>query len=650
MGLFKPAWLGDDEKRAMSAMWKESDQSVLARIVREAPVPAVRQAAARRLTDQATLRDIILDVEGHAYDARKAAACNDNLKDLQILIDIEQRLRDRSDITGIVECATHRAIGRETDQDVLAQFATTTEVGSFAETALESGYLMDEAVLAGIAQHAVCQKARELAANKLVDVMHIGVMNDQATLLKLATTSTLTPIRRAAAARLTDQAALAELVQTDPDSSVRRSAVSQVTDSAVLARVAKTDENEYVRQAAVERISDQALLLDIAMHDRDGLVRYQATVGLSDQSALETLAKIGARVPTVVFYRLLGKLTGRGEAFYEKNSATLRSDLAMICDPDILAGVLRMEWHENVSSEVERRALVAERLAEIAHDQETQRAVAAARQALEDDRELSDHLSYIEAHMRSPEEEDREALFRARRDASRNSASSGRGHAARSSAPSLPFGVDLPPSDLDYVSEALMASQQVTIGGPVSGFLIKTPDNAATAQLLPREGAGFYQIVGIQPGGLSESAWHEVALNRGNPLATFLGKMNLYRGFPALCLKCRHPLTRYELLVGYSRSDSVHNLGRLVLQTSQNDANDIFKALRNDRDFIAIPCCDEHSLRGSFFYAPREPPSRRFFTNDLDVATTCSLYLAPGDGDRSVPSPVSVAQGKIILP
>ena len=58
MSLFKPAWQGDNERKALGAVAKETDQGKLTEIAKTAKIIAVRIAAVEKLTDMPTLADI----------------------------------------------------------------------------------------------------------------------------------------------------------------------------------------------------------------------------------------------------------------------------------------------------------------------------------------------------------------------------------------------------------------------------------------------------------------------------------------------------------------------------------------------------------------------------------------------------------------
>jgi geranylgeranyl pyrophosphate synthase len=58
MGLFKPAWASENDKRAVKAVNKLTDQTILTDLARNNKSVFVRKAAVEKLTDQSILADI----------------------------------------------------------------------------------------------------------------------------------------------------------------------------------------------------------------------------------------------------------------------------------------------------------------------------------------------------------------------------------------------------------------------------------------------------------------------------------------------------------------------------------------------------------------------------------------------------------------
>ena len=62
MSLFRPAWQTDNEKRALRAIKKETDQTKLLEIARNAPLDSAKVAALWKITDQAVIKGIFNDI------------------------------------------------------------------------------------------------------------------------------------------------------------------------------------------------------------------------------------------------------------------------------------------------------------------------------------------------------------------------------------------------------------------------------------------------------------------------------------------------------------------------------------------------------------------------------------------------------------
>ena len=85
MGLFKPAWMGNNEDKAIHSVEMERKTSKLLEIIENATLISVKTAAAKKLTDQHALVDIIRDF--HIDDKVRIAAM-ENLTDQVLLADL----------------------------------------------------------------------------------------------------------------------------------------------------------------------------------------------------------------------------------------------------------------------------------------------------------------------------------------------------------------------------------------------------------------------------------------------------------------------------------------------------------------------------------------------------------------------------------
>lgn len=58
MGLFKPAWMGDNDAKALKSVEKEENQSKLYKIAKNANNLKARYEAVKKIIDQAVLADM----------------------------------------------------------------------------------------------------------------------------------------------------------------------------------------------------------------------------------------------------------------------------------------------------------------------------------------------------------------------------------------------------------------------------------------------------------------------------------------------------------------------------------------------------------------------------------------------------------------
>jgi hypothetical protein len=189
MGLFTPAWKSKNEKRALRAVEKMTDQKKLERVAKEAESRSVRATAVRKLTDQTVLADIAKNDSN--WDVREAA------------------------------------VEKLTDQTVLADIAKNDSDGYIRSAAVKK--LTDQTVLAHIAKNDSWESVRSAAVKKLTD---------QTLLADIAKNDSDSYVRKAAVDKLTDQKALADVAKNTSDWEVRKAAVEKLTDPKALKDVA----------------------------------------------------------------------------------------------------------------------------------------------------------------------------------------------------------------------------------------------------------------------------------------------------------------------------------------------------------------------------------------------------------------------------
>lgn len=138
MFFFKPSWMSQNEKKAIRAVEKLTDQKELIRVVRESKNDNVRSAAVKKITDQKVLVDLALTDSSHWI--RTFAV--EGLTDQAALVDVLMK----SDSVGFIEAVT-----KISDQAVLANLALNSRYCGVQRKAIRC--LSDQRVLEEIASN-----------------------------------------------------------------------------------------------------------------------------------------------------------------------------------------------------------------------------------------------------------------------------------------------------------------------------------------------------------------------------------------------------------------------------------------------------------------------------------------------------------------
>ena len=223
MGLLKPAWKSNNEKRAIKEVGGETSQAILAEIAKNAPLKTVRESAIRKITDQSLLADVAIN---YGYEESCKAAINKMSDQKQIA---RVALEAQSPNINIIVAA----IDKLNDQKLLERVA------------LEVEYMV-----------------REHAVDKLTN---------QVVLTNIAKTDKHPKIRKCAIKKLIDQKVLSEIIASDEDPNVCSTALDMLTEQNALINIAKNrpsssknGRNKMLRVSAIKKIADQKTLIDIA--------------------------------------------------------------------------------------------------------------------------------------------------------------------------------------------------------------------------------------------------------------------------------------------------------------------------------------------------------------------------------------------------
>jgi hypothetical protein len=172
MGLFTPAWKSENEKRALKAVAKMTNQRKLARAAKDALHCSVRQAAVEKLTNQALLADVAKNAKDDnrgwgvtLSDVRQAAV--EKLTDQTLLADVAKNAKNTDTSwrrTGSDVCQA--AVRKLTDPILLADVAKYAEDNYARKSAVEK--LTDPTVLACIARNDINYLVRKTATVELI--------------------------------------------------------------------------------------------------------------------------------------------------------------------------------------------------------------------------------------------------------------------------------------------------------------------------------------------------------------------------------------------------------------------------------------------------------------------------------------------------
>lgn len=255
MGLFKPAWMSDNQKKALKVVAKETDQVKLEEIAKNAVLVGVRIEAIKKLTDQSVLADFA------KKDADKKVRCwaISKLHDQNVLADIAQNDHDY-----IVREAAFSKLAGQADQAALIIFAKSPDLG--------------------IREAALTQLIRRMMPHGKIDRAAVESVNDPRILMLFVLrtindakgrVSEYEELAEIAVSKINDPHMLAELVcDIGYYDSIQRyryiieillAALEKITDEALLFEIA-VKAHEYFGIRAVQRITNRDKLMELSSH------------------------------------------------------------------------------------------------------------------------------------------------------------------------------------------------------------------------------------------------------------------------------------------------------------------------------------------------------------------------------------------------
>ena len=238
MGLFKPAWMSQNKAKALEAVERETNESILVEIANHSKANYLASMeAVRIIKDKKHLSDVALNANDW-YVRRKA-----------IIKLVDARCKEAPDWDG--GPGFHSS---EYDYDEDEDFDAI-------------GKLNDQIHLEDYAKNGRNNRVREQAMRK------IAALFPQSEYAWKVNVSNITD---AEVREITDQALLEEIAMKSPINLPRKEAVYKLSNQSVLAYVAINDVDYYVRQDAFFRLTDPSALKDVMLNAKDDYLRELA--------------------------------------------------------------------------------------------------------------------------------------------------------------------------------------------------------------------------------------------------------------------------------------------------------------------------------------------------------------------------------------
>ena len=263
MGLFKPAWMSNNEEKALRAVESLTDQTELARAVYAARSREARKAAVGKLTDTDALAGIIGD-EKNCGDIRPEA--RRRLEALERAIRIEQIKRRDDEILEILGSTSDPAEGREAFRQISDENKQLRALR----------HISDQTVLTAVLEHEIHFDIKMKKVNVRADIKNSmeGIM-DQSTLIYLFQHALSYCVRVLAMELITDQPVLARALYRSEE---------RIKNEHLL--YSQKDEIAMFCTAIIDRITDADLLIDIAQRASSYDNRMEAVKNLTDSGMM----------------------------------------------------------------------------------------------------------------------------------------------------------------------------------------------------------------------------------------------------------------------------------------------------------------------------------------------------------------------------
>lgn len=235
MGLFKLVWVSGNQKKAVKAAGKLTDQTELACAASETEYQRAISAAVAvaHIKDQAVLTGIAKDDK----DCYMRAAAVKRITDQAFLTDIAKNAAEGFTRVSAAEKLTDQTVAQAVFVDVAksddwigyrAAVKKITDQAALTDVAKSSGWFARDAAVEKITDRVLLTDVAKNAANSYTRIMAAEKLADQTVA----------------------QAVFSNVAKNDSNHVARCKAVEKITDQNVLADIFNNDENVKVRQAA----------------------------------------------------------------------------------------------------------------------------------------------------------------------------------------------------------------------------------------------------------------------------------------------------------------------------------------------------------------------------------------------------------------
>ena len=244
MGLFKPAWMGNREDKALAAVDATNDEAVLRRIVEQAPIPGVRLRAARKLDDQQLYRHYAESDPSERFRYDMAL----NVDDDEFLNAFSKRLENRAYGRDIQKHLLVRDRNRRdaANREVLARIPAMDDIRRLVEitTSDKAKDVMRDSLSLGIHRPLNMNAPEprttedEMRASAVERLAELGA-DDALMEIARSRTAVISGAAANATSKIADQRKLVELLlDTGVDGRVHTAAMAALTDRDLLEQLA----------------------------------------------------------------------------------------------------------------------------------------------------------------------------------------------------------------------------------------------------------------------------------------------------------------------------------------------------------------------------------------------------------------------------